>query len=400
MAKRYESEGAEWLHVVDLDAALEGVPRNRDLVAEVIKSVGIPVQCSGGIRDTAAVDAAKDAGAGRVVVGTAALRDPSFVEDAVSAHGAFLAVGLDVRGRRCRRAAGPRRPGSSWPTLERLVATGVARVRRHRRDARRNARGTELLAPRLDPAGRTDPVVASGGVSSLATSLARVARRRRMHRRQSSVRRQVLRCRTRWPRWAAMLARRIIPCLDVDAGRVVKGITSSTSAMPAIPSRWPRSTTGGRRRTGVPRHHRVVGTPRHDLRRRSAHGRAGVHPAHGRRGSAWVDDVRNMLRAGADKVALNTAAVRDPDVLRASADEFGSQCIVIAIDARRAERLVGGRRRRRPHATGLDAIEWAGARRRARRRRDPADEHGSRRHEGRLRPRADPRGVGRRATFR
>jgi cyclase len=72
-----------------------------------------------------------------------------------------------------------------------------------------------------------------------------------------------------------------------------------------------------------------------------------------------VDDVRNMLRAGADKVSLNTAAVRDPDVLRAAADEFGSQCIVIAIDARRAngswEVVVEGGRT----PTGLDAIEWA-----------------------------------------
>src|ERR1700741_5114087 len=98
VAKRYESDGAEWLHVVDLDAALEGVPRNRDLVAQVISSVGIPVQCSGGIRDRDAVDAATNAGADRVVVGTAALPDPAFVEDAVAAHGSFLAVGLDVRG--------------------------------------------------------------------------------------------------------------------------------------------------------------------------------------------------------------------------------------------------------------------------------------------------------------
>jgi cyclase len=76
-------------------------------------------------------------------------------------------------------------------------------------------------------------------------------------------------------------------------------------------------------------------------------------------GVRGVDDVRNMLRAGADKVSLNTAAVRDPDVLRASADEFGSQCIVIAIDARRAngswEVVVDGGRT----TTGLDAIEWA-----------------------------------------
>src|SRR5439155_6733239 len=98
VAKRYESEGAEWLHVVDLDAALEGVPRNRELVADVIRSIGIPVQCSGGIRDAEALNAAKAAGAARVVVGTAALRDPAFVEEALAEHHGFVAVGLDVRG--------------------------------------------------------------------------------------------------------------------------------------------------------------------------------------------------------------------------------------------------------------------------------------------------------------
>jgi phosphoribosyl isomerase A len=167
VAKRYESEGAEWLHVVDLDAALEGVPRNRDLVAEVIKSVGIPVQCSGGIRDTAAVDAAKDAGAERVVVGTAALRDPSFVEDAVSAHGAFLAVGLDVRGQTLQARGWTEEAGELWPTLERLVATGVARfvVTDVMRDGMLEGPNFSLLASIQDWTDR--PLVASGGVSSL-----------------------------------------------------------------------------------------------------------------------------------------------------------------------------------------------------------------------------------------
>ena len=77
-----------------------------------------------------------------------------------------------------------------------------------------------------------------------------------------------------------------------------------------------------------------------------------------------VEDVRRMLRAGADKVSLNTAAVNDPDIVRRGADEFGDQCIVVAIDARRRnaddpERGLGGRDARRPHADRLDAVEWA-----------------------------------------
>lgn len=167
VAKRYESEGAEWLHVVDLDAALEGVPRNRDLVAEVIRSVGAPVQCSGGIRNEAAIKAADDAGAARVVVGTAALRDPSFVAEAAVSHGGFIAVGLDVRGTTLQARGWTEEAGELWPTLERLVASGVERfvVTDVARDGMLEGPNLELLRSVRDRTERA--VVASGGVSSL-----------------------------------------------------------------------------------------------------------------------------------------------------------------------------------------------------------------------------------------
>jgi phosphoribosyl isomerase A len=167
VAKRYESEGAGWLHVVDLDAAFEGVPRNRELVAEVIRSVGIPVQCSGGIRDEEALQAANTAGAARVVIGTAALRDPAFVEQAVDRHGSFVAVGLDVRGETLQARGWTEDAGKLWSTLERLVAAGVARfvVTDVARDGMLEGPNLDLLR---DVLGRTErAVVASGGVSSL-----------------------------------------------------------------------------------------------------------------------------------------------------------------------------------------------------------------------------------------
>lgn len=167
VAKRYESEGAEWLHVVDLDAALEGEPRNRDLIADVIHSVEIPVQCSGGIRDEEALRAASSAGAARVVIGTAALRDPAFVEQAVDRHGGFVAVGLDVRGETLQARGWTEDAGQLWPTLERLVAAGVARfvVTDIARDGMLEGPNMELLREVL---GRTErALVASGGVSSL-----------------------------------------------------------------------------------------------------------------------------------------------------------------------------------------------------------------------------------------
>lgn len=167
VAQRYEAEGAQWLHVVDLDAALEGEPKNRELVADVIRSVKIPVQCSGGIRDVSAVDAAKDAGASRVVVGTAALRDPAFVDETVAKHGDFVAVGLDVRGQTLQARGWTEEAGELWPTLERLVKNGVGRfvVTDVMRDGMLAGPNLTLLAEILD---WTDcAVVASGGVSSV-----------------------------------------------------------------------------------------------------------------------------------------------------------------------------------------------------------------------------------------
>jgi len=167
VAKRYESEGAAWLHVVDLDAALEGVPRNRELVAEVIRSVDIPVQCSGGIRDADALRFAKEAGAARVVLGTAALHDPGFMSDAIAAHGGFLAVGLDVRGEILQARGWTEEAGELWPTLSRLVAAGVARfvVTDVTRDGMLEGPNFSLLAAMMEWTDRA--LVASGGVSSL-----------------------------------------------------------------------------------------------------------------------------------------------------------------------------------------------------------------------------------------
>jgi cyclase len=182
-----------------------------------------------------------------------------------------------------------------------------------------------------------------------------------------------------------MLAKRIIPCLDVNAGRVVKGVNFVELRMPATRSRSPAATTS-RAPTRSPsstspparraRHHPACGR---------AGGRAGLHPAHRRWRRAHVDDVRRLLNAGADKVSMNTAAVQTrswwptpPARSAASASSSPST------PSRSRRGQVGGLHPRRAQRTGLDAIEWA-RRCSPRRRRDPAHQHGPRRHQERLR---------------
>jgi phosphoribosylformimino-5-aminoimidazole carboxamide ribotide isomerase len=96
-ARRWAGEGAEFLHVVDLDGARAGQPRNLEVVRRIAAAVECPIQAGGGLRDAAAVDAMLEAGAERVVIGTAALRDPEFLERALSDHGERVVVSVDAR---------------------------------------------------------------------------------------------------------------------------------------------------------------------------------------------------------------------------------------------------------------------------------------------------------------
>jgi phosphoribosylformimino-5-aminoimidazole carboxamide ribotide isomerase len=98
-ARAFAAAGAPWIHVVDLDAARTGDPRNRAVVAAIAAAVDVPVQTGGGVRDDAAADALLDAGVRRVVVGTAALERPDWVRRLADRRPGRVAVGLDARGR-------------------------------------------------------------------------------------------------------------------------------------------------------------------------------------------------------------------------------------------------------------------------------------------------------------
>jgi cyclase len=157
-----------------------------------------------------------------------------------------------------------------------------------------------------------------------------------------------------------MLAKRIIPCLDVDAGRVVKGVrfveirdAGDPVEMAAVYDREGADELTFLDITASFEQRETT----YDIVRRTAE--QVFIPLTVGGGVRSVDDVRKLLRAGADKVAINTAAVRDQEVLLDATLAFGSQCIVIAIDARARngswEVVVEGGRT----PTGLDAVEWA-----------------------------------------
>lgn len=168
-ALAWQRSGAEWLHLVDLDAAF-GTGDNRALIAEVaerMKELHIKVELSGGIRDDDTLAAALATGCTRVNLGTAALETPEWVAKVIAEHGDKIAVGLDVRGTTLRGRGWTRDGGDLYETLERLDKEGCARyvVTDIAKDGTLQGPNLELLK---NVCAATDrPIVASGGVSSL-----------------------------------------------------------------------------------------------------------------------------------------------------------------------------------------------------------------------------------------
>ncbi len=161
------AQGAQWIHLVDLDAAF-GRGDNRELIQRVVeRAQGVNVELSGGIRDDESLKAALATGAKRVNLGTAALEHPDWTARAIAEYDESIAVGLDVRGTVLSARGWTRDGGDLFQILERLEEAGCRRyvVTDVTKDGTLTGPNLELLRQVLD---RTDrPVVASGGISSL-----------------------------------------------------------------------------------------------------------------------------------------------------------------------------------------------------------------------------------------
>jgi phosphoribosyl isomerase A len=165
-ALAWQRAGAEWIHLVDLDAAFER-GSNAELLAEVAGRLDVNVELSGGIRDDDSLAAALATGCRRVNIGTAALENPDWCRKIIAAHGERIAVGLDVRGTVLAARGWTREGGDLWEVLARLEADGCARyvVTDVTKDGTLRGPNLDLLRDVCDRTSK--PVIASGGVSSL-----------------------------------------------------------------------------------------------------------------------------------------------------------------------------------------------------------------------------------------
>lgn len=168
-ALSFESAGAQWLHLVDLNGAFAGTSMNGAAVEEVLQAIMIPVQLGGGIRSMEMVDSWIERGVARVILGTAAVRDPQFVKDAAKAHPGKVAVGIDARGGKVAV--------SGWAETTDVEATdlarsfedaGVAAIIYTDIDRDGAMQGPNIPATAALANAVSIPVIASGGVSSMA----------------------------------------------------------------------------------------------------------------------------------------------------------------------------------------------------------------------------------------
>jgi phosphoribosylformimino-5-aminoimidazole carboxamide ribotide isomerase len=167
-ARVFEDQGFEYLHIVDLDGAFAGKPVNADAVDRILESVSIPVQLGGGIRNTATVEAWLEKGVTRVIIGTAAVRDPPFVKQAARDYPGQVAVGLDARdGRVAVEGWAETSELSAQELAKRVEDIGAAAI--VYTDVARDGmlQGLNLDATIALADAISIPVIASGGLASM-----------------------------------------------------------------------------------------------------------------------------------------------------------------------------------------------------------------------------------------
>jgi cyclase len=377
------------LHVVDLEGSRSGVPAEVEAVRRLAKR-DLRVQVGGGIRSVADARAWLDAGAEKVVVGTIAADSPEVLRAIVDAVGAERVIAaVDVRDGVVRVAGWERDARATRAeVLARVEAAGIREAlvtdirkdgalrgpsfdlyRSLRQRAQGAGGGAQMVtsrehhlrpAPCAPPPETTLRIIASGGVSTLSdvVSLARIGvdcvigkalLERRIDLREARARVAV----------PNAIPERIVPCLDVRDGRVVKGVSFANLRDAGDPVECAMryeaegadelvildvSATDAGKRTALDTVHRVA--------------EALFIPLTVGGGVRTIEDFRALLRAGADRVGINTAAIRDPSLLARCAAEFGVQAVVLSCDAKRVDGRFEAIVRSGKESSGVDAVDW------------------------------------------
>lgn len=172
-AARFAAAGARWLHLVDLNGAFAGRPVNGEAVQAILQAVDLPVQLGGGIRDMGTIEGWLGRGVARVILGTVAVENPDLVAEAAAAFPGRIAVGIDARGGRVATRGWAEQTGIAATDLaRRFEDASVAAIIYTDIDRDGAMQGPNVAATQALARAVSIPVIASGGVSSLADLIA------------------------------------------------------------------------------------------------------------------------------------------------------------------------------------------------------------------------------------
>ena len=388
IAAKWVAAGTKRLHLVDLNGAFDGKPVNGEVVTAIAKVYpNLPIQIGGGIRSMQTIEAYLEAGVEYLIIGTKAVKDPAFVSLACKEFEGHIIVGLDAQDGLVAT--------DGWAEVSDIQASELAK--RFEQDGVSSIVYTDIARDGMMQGVNVEqtlamayassiPIIASGGITNMddIKALCEVSEQgilgaitgRAIYEGTLDVReaqsycdvfcKQIAPlCITNCQRLLMGLAKRIIPCLDVDKGRVVKGVqfVDIRDAGDPVEVAKKYNEQGADEITflDITASHEGRDTMVETVERMADQGFIPLTVGGGIR---ELSDIRIMLNAGADKIAINSAAIFNPEFVREAAAKFGSQCIVIAIDAKRVsvegepprwEIFTHGGRK----PTGIDAIEWA-----------------------------------------
>ncbi len=361
VAASFVQDGAEFLHIIDLDGAKEGKPINFEKIAEIASTFNVPVQVGGGIRNFKVAKDYLENGVERLIFGTSAVKNPGLISEIIADYSSKnVVISLDVDNGQIATNGWRQKSSRSLDSLiEEFSEVGVNQfvVTDINSDGAMNGPNFALYE---NLCNRNLNIIAAGGISNMddlmefeRLGLSGAIVGKAIYERTIDLGSAVSLLRSN-------LAKRIIPCLDIRDGRTVKGtnfknlrdagdpveLASTYCKMGADELVFLDITaTVEKRKTLV------------NLVRRIAENICIPFTVGG--GIYTIEDIDALLSAGADKISLGSAAFRDPYLVHEAARKFGSQCIVISLDCAWNNDfweiyIKGGR-----EATGANAVSFA-----------------------------------------
>lgn len=362
VAEQFVKRGAKSLHIIDLDGAKSGSPINKQLIVTIAKQADVPVQVGGGIRSYQSAKAYLDAGVERILLSTTVIENPELVTRLITEFGdERIIIAADIKNGQFAidgwTKLGGKSVAKSITLLKQLLVRNVL-VTDVSKDGSLQGPNFDLVQQFIDAGFRT---IAAGGVTTLEDVVefnkrgaygvivgkASYEGTIDIARAQAAV------------SYKNTLAKRVIPCLDVKDGQVVKGTNFTRLKVVGDPVTLAKkySETGADELTFLD----IAATLEErktfrELVERIAEAIDIPFTVGGGIGS--IDDIRVLLQAGADKVSIGSAAVLQPNLVKQAVTFFGSQCIVVSVDAKQRDSswqvyIKGG-----TEATGIDAISF------------------------------------------